>query len=320
MTGTWMRATRTWVVIAAFLLLAVPGAALAQSATATGTPAGTTGAAGPPASAGSPAAAIDVQMWPTEADGSSVIVSADLPADAKLPFTVRLPMPAGIKVTWCGEVFGGDPSQDTEAPYTIGDGQGGKVLVVTATKARRVQYEGTLTSPVQTGERFETVLEWVQSAPSGDQHFAVKAAATAGDMRIEPAFQGTPQQNAQGERLYSLPTQKLSVGSPFKVTVSWKTVLPGSVGTGATPRGGASDVVLFVLIGALVVAIVALVVVASRQRRATAGADELDVPPLDERRPSRANRRRSEPDTAEPAASEPAREPAGSDDPFDDLD
>jgi hypothetical protein len=300
------RSTKPTMIALVLCLALVVAPVAAFGAASTSTPSPVPAAVG----AGGPATAVEVQMWPSEADGSSLIVSAEIPADAKLPYTLRLPMPKGINVTWCGEILGGTAEQDKEAAYTLEDGQGGKALVMTLTQARIGQYEGTLSSPTQVGGRNETVLEWIQSAPAGEEHFAVKFANTAGDPKVDPAAEGAPQQNETGERLYSLATQKLSIGQTLKLAVSWTTVAAGSqVSQTATTASGSYDIVLIVLVAALVAAVVALVFVVGRTRNG--GSDDESAPPT-----GRGRRADGAPDAAE----EPVAELPESDDPFSDLD
>ncbi len=296
----------TIALVLSVVLFALPPVAFGAAATATVAPA---------QGAGNPAAVVEVQMWPSESDGSSVIVSAQVPDDAKLPYTLRLPMPAGLIVTWCGEISGAGTTADKEAAYTVEDGRGGKALVMTLTTSRIAQYEGTLPSPAQADGRTETTLEWIQSAPAGTENFAVKLANTAGDPKFDPSPQGAPQQNASGERLYSFAPQKLALGSAYKVKVSWTTVAPG--GQTATPpassASGSYDIVLIVLVVALAVAVVALVVVAGRAGRGAAvTVDDAPQPPA--RRGARGTGPADSP-TQGTADDQPM-----SDDPFGDLD
>jgi hypothetical protein len=210
-------------------------------------------------------AALDIQLWPSESDGFDLVVSAQLADSVNLPATVRIPMPAGLTLGWVGEVFGGDPAQDIERPYTVEEGTGGKVLVVTATQSRVVQYEGLMPQLVQDGARYTAVVDWVQSAPSPSQGFAVKMVAGTGDVKTEPAFTGAPQVSATGEKLYTLPATQLSVGKTQRVTVSFARVAAGA--TPAEPvSGGDGSLVLGVLFGLLGVAVVALVIVAARSK------------------------------------------------------
>jgi hypothetical protein len=167
-------------------------------------------------------------------------------------------------VGWVGEVFGGDPASDVERPYTIEEGAGGKVLVMTLTQSRFAQYEGLMPAIAQDGQRYTATVEWVQSAPSPSQGFAVKMVAATGDVTTEPGFVGAPQVNTDGEKLYSLPTTQLAVGKALSVSVSFVRAVSG---TSQPAASGDGSLVLVVLFGLLAAAVVALVIVAARSRR-----------------------------------------------------
>jgi len=259
---------------AVFVALALPAAASAAAGTTGRTAATATAGAPSPAatgSAGTPApravpAALDIQLWPSEADGVNLVVSAEVPADVELPATVRMPLPEGATLGWVGEVFGGDVSKDIQRQYTLEDGEGGTVVVLTVSESRVVQYEAHMVPLSQAGERYTATLRWVQSAPSAAQAWAVKMVPATGDVQTDPAFAGAPQVNAVGERLYTLPQTQLAVGSPHTLTVSF---VRGE--TSATPTPSAANdgarTVLIVLFSLLAIAVVALAVVAARARR-----------------------------------------------------
>jgi hypothetical protein len=220
--------------LALAIILTVPSAALAaagtgaRTATSTATPATAvplSATPSTPASANVPAApsvpaALEIQLWPSEPDGFNLVVSAQLADSVKLPATVRIPLPTGITLGWVGEILGGDPSADIQRPYAIEDGIGGKVLVVTLTRSRMVQYEALMPQPTQDGDRYTAAVDWVQSAPAPSQGFAVKMVATTGDVKTEPAADDAPQVNATGEKLYSLPSTTLAVGQTQRISVS----------------------------------------------------------------------------------------------------
>jgi hypothetical protein len=210
-----------------------------------------------PAAAATPST-LEVQFWPAEADGALLIVGAELPSQTKLPATVRLPLPAGATLSWVGEVFGGDPNADTEVAYIEEKGEGGAVLVVTLTKSRSVQYEATLPAPSDAAGRKTAAFTWVQAASGPEVGLSVKMAATAGDARIVPGAVGPPRTNAAGELLYTLPPARLALGKSAAVSVSWVVVAPGSTIPGSS---GGSSTTLYVLVGLLVAAVLALAVV-----------------------------------------------------------
>jgi hypothetical protein len=214
-----------------------------------------------PAASATPST-LEVQFWPSEPDGSLLVVGAELPAQTRLPATVRVPLPAGATVTWVGEVFGGDPSADTEVSYVEEQGVGGTVIVATLTKSRSLQYEATLASPTDSSGRMSSDFTWVQSAPGPQVGLSVKMTSTTGDVLIEPGSAGAPQTSAAGERLYTLPPAQLALGTSVAVDVSW--VVGAPITSGAT--SGGSSTVLYILAALLAVALAALAAVTALAR------------------------------------------------------
>jgi hypothetical protein len=258
----------------AALLLAPSVAVAATGTTGRTAPSAVPAAPKPAASATATApaalavpATLDIQLWPSETEGVSLVVSAEIPASVRLPATVRIPVPAGLTLEWVGEVFGGDTSKDVSRPYATEEGTGGKVLVLTATQSRIVQYEGALSQLTRDGTRYVAELAWVQSAPSASQSWAVKMVAATSDVRTTPAVVGTPQVNAVGERLYSLPSTQLQAGGTQNLSVSFargaSSAPPASSGQGSAD----SSTVLVVLFGLLGIAVVTLVVMLARAKR-----------------------------------------------------
>lgn len=269
-----MSRTMRTLAIAALAAILAPAAAFGvggttgRTATATPTPSTTASAAPTPSGAQAVPATLDVQVWPSEPDGVNLVVSAEIPAEVKLPATVRLPVPAGFTVGWVGEVFGGAVANDIELAYVTEEGSGGKVIVVTATKSHVVQYEGVLPPLATDGSRSTATLDWVQSAPSATQSWAVKMLASTADVKTEPAYVGAAQVNAVGERLYTLPSTQLALGKSQKVTVSF--VRGETTATPAPSGSGNGSTVLTVLFALLGLAVVVLVVVAARSKRPAA--------------------------------------------------
>jgi hypothetical protein len=274
-----MRLSRL-ILLVLVIAMSVPSVALAAVGTGARTATSTTAAAtatplavkpSTPAPSSVPTApsvpaALEIQLWPSEPDGFNLVVSAQLADSVKLPATVRIPLPTGVTLGWVGEILGGDPSADIQRPYTIEDGTGGQVLVVTLTRSRMVQYEGLMPPLAQEGDRYTAAVDWVQSAPAPSQGFAVKMVATTGDVKAEPAAEAAPQVNATGEKLYSLPSTTLAVGQTQRISV---TFVRGVAGTAAAQpvSGGDGSTVLSVLFGLLAAAVVALVIVAARSKR-----------------------------------------------------
>lgn len=240
-------------------LLAAPLPAFAASAKPALPPARVTGPVAKIAN-------IDVQVWPedpTSPSGTTIIVVAQLPTGTPVPATVRLPLPAGAKIGWSGEVFAGTGSADVPRAYSI-DTSGGNVVSITTQKSRYVQYEATYAAPrPQSGRKVET-LDWLQSAQAGTVSFSFKLPLLASDVHTNPAFSGAPDVNNSGEKLYSLAPRTLAVGSAAKVSVDY--LMPATSTASPVQR----DLLLPILVGLLVIAAAGLAVVVMRQRRPAA--------------------------------------------------
>lgn len=204
---------------------------------------------------------LDVQLLPEAEPGTSVlIVGVQLSEDTSLPATVRLPLPAGARVFWAGEVTGGSPEDDLLREFTIVEGVGGQAVEFTAEETRSVQYDATYGVMNISGDDITTLLEWIQSVPTGEVLFGVRIPPHNTDVRIKPDAPGSPQVNAAGESLYTLKPVRLKPGSEFKVSVAYR-----RAGITASPDPGMT--LLPILAGALVVAIVALVFAIRSQRK-----------------------------------------------------
>ncbi len=208
---------------------------------------------------------LDVQVWtedPSSPSGTTLIVVAQLPTGTPMPAKVLMPVPAGAGVSWSGEIFSGTGSADVPRPFTT-ETPAGDVIAITTQKSRVVQYEAAYAAPqTQGGRRVET-LAWVQTAPADTVSFSFKVPVLASDVRTNPAYVGTPDVNSTGEKLYSLVPRPLATGSALKVSVDY---LIASTSSSVPAQ---RDLLLPILVGLLVIAVVALAVVALRQRTST---------------------------------------------------
>lgn len=231
--------------VLAGLALMVPVAAVAEPVSLSGTP-------------------VEVQVWPGGEPGSTIfIVTGHIPEGTPLPATVRLPLPAGSEVVWSGEILGGPVADDPQREHAIVEATGGQALEMTAESTRTVQYEAVGPALSVIDGMTTSVFEWVQTVPTGDVVFSVRMSASAGSIEIDPMPVGSPRTNDAGERLYTLRPAVLSEGQSFTVTAAF-----GPPGAGGS--NGSDFPLLWVLVGALVLATAALLVVIARQRRASA--------------------------------------------------
>lgn len=212
---------------------------------------------------------IFVQLWPEGEPGTSVlIVGVVLPPDTQLPATVRLPLPDDAQVFWAGEVMGEDPAGDVSRPTTIVAGEGGRALEFTAETTLSVQYDATYKTILTNGSELKTTLDWIQTVPSSGVSFAIRMPALTEVIELDPEAPGEPQENAFGERLYTLSDAVLATGDQYPVTVTYTREGMQS----DTGQGGST--VLIVLGVAFAVAVAALFAAISAQKRRVAAEDD----------------------------------------------
>jgi hypothetical protein len=211
--------------------------------------------------------AIDVQVWPEEIPGTTVVIVVGAVASSTpLPAQVTLPLPKDAQVTWAGEIFPtGDQADIERKPQVAGD-----KVTVTVEKSRQVQYEANVKGPVDRQSRRFASLAWTQNVPAETLQFSFKVPATVEDVKTSPQYVGAPAVNQSGEKLYSLQQQPAQLGKTTTVSIDY------TKGSGtAAPSGGAKpDYLLWGLLGLLALAVIVLVAVAGRSRARGASSSE----------------------------------------------
>lgn len=215
---------------------------------------------------------MSVQLWP-EAEPSQLllIVSADLPADAKLPATVTLPLPEGATVLWAGEVTGGNPESDIKRMPEVVEGKGGKALRIELESARSAQYEASVGTLTVSGQKTSGRLRWVQSVEASTTSFAVRTPANVSSINIRPTPSDLPQRNSQGESLFTLPDRALSLGEAVTIDVSYSRggqVAPAADVNAGSGASGVNKFTLILVVGGLAMLFGATAYVIQRQASA----------------------------------------------------
>jgi hypothetical protein len=217
-------------------------------------------------SAGGP---IDVQIWPGQQGKTAIITVVNVDAKTKLPVTVRIPVVPGSTVEWAGEILGGPAASDLEQPHKLIQGQGGEFAELTLTKSHRGQVD-TIGFPLTvTSDTISVALDWVQSVSSPQTSMVVRIPANVSKVKISPKPEGDPQEDLDGEMVYTLSPAVYKPGEKQKVTISYSTVPP------VEPKPGSElNLVLIGLGAALVIAAVVLVVLFRRQGRSSQPDEE----------------------------------------------
>ena len=210
-----------------------------------------------------------LQFSPVGATGQSLlIVTAVLDPAESLPASVTVPVPAGATLLWSGELLGSAPEDDVFREATRETVGGMDLYTFTLEQSGLAQVELALGAPTISGSRVSGGFTWTNPGDEVLVNVAVVAEPGATDVKTTPPTSGAVQENEIGETLHSLGGQRLASGGALTIEASWK-------------RGGATDgaesPLLPLLVGGLVIAVVALVVVVARERtrarRIAASAD-----------------------------------------------
>lgn len=212
-----------------------------------------------------------LQYAPTgDATGALMIVSALVDPQTPLPAVVTVPVPTGATVLWAGEVLGADPSADPARDTTVETIDGMDVYTLTLQQAYTAQVEIQLPLPTVSGSKVEGSVDWTNPGDEVLVTASVIAEPGATDVKTTPKVAGETRTNDAGETLYPLTGRRVATGDTFTVDAEWQ--------RGGEAAASDSSSLLPVLLGALVFAILALVVVVTRERtrarRASAPADQ----------------------------------------------
>lgn len=210
--------------------------------------------------------ALDVQFWPGSDPGQSVVICGlTLDESVKLPAKVRIPIPNDATVQWAGEVLGGDPNADPSREYQLVQGTGGLYVEFMVSVSRVAQVDLAGPGLTVAGDNVSVKFDWVQSVETSGTAFAVRFPKGVSRVKISPTPVGDPATNTDGESLYTLPVTPLKAGDSLPVTISYSTKVKKA--------RSSTELLLFGLVAALAVAVVALIV-ATRVQRMAAEQDE----------------------------------------------
>ncbi len=218
-----------------------------------------------------------VQFYPEEqGTTASMVAYVQIPENASLPATVRIPIPEEGEPFWVGEVFGAvlNDTVDKERDYEIVDGDGGPVVEMTLEETRTAMYEAATGPLKEANGRYSVAWRWVQSEVFNDVQFSITFPPNATLVKIDPAPFGSGQVVAGGRKLFVFSPARLASGESTTFAVSYsqaQTTLPE-----VKAPGYDGPVPLWLIVG-LTVALVALVGVLLRERnRRMAAAEALD--------------------------------------------
>ncbi len=210
-----------------------------------------------------------LQYAPTgDAAGALMIVSALVDPQTPLPAVVTVPVPAGATLLWAGEILGGDPAADPVRETTVETVDGMDVYTLTLEQAYTAQLELQLPVPTISGSKVKGSVAWTNPGDEALVTASVIAEPGATGVKTTPDVAGEVRTNDIGEELHPLTGRRVATGDTYTIEVEWK--------RGAEAAAGGTSPVLPILLGALIVAILALVAVVTRERtraRRAAAAD-----------------------------------------------
>lgn len=215
-----------------------------------------------------------VQAWvggdPGSPDRVLLIASARVPTSTSLPTTISIPLPDGVEVSWAGEIVSPDGTADIRRTGTITESVGGRAYTFTLEEGYEGQIEGLWKALEERDDsRVGVELTWVQTVPAEIVAFSVRTPAGAQAIRVEPQSNAAPQENAAGERLYTLPSKDLAPGAKHVLDISYLGSGSGTAGSTANRTN-----VLIAALGAAVLLLAA--VIAFVVRRESAGRTPTD--------------------------------------------
>lgn len=214
-------------------------------------------------------ASMDITL--IEEQGQTVLlVAGQLPETTELPAEVQIPVPAGAKVQWVGELMGGDGSGDFEVKYDKSTENGSDIYTLTLTKSRVAQVEGAI-PPVTgfDGTTYVTSLSWTPIADVPAGRISVRLPSSAAIANVGQGEQGRLLAADSTYSYFSKTVEEVKAGEPLTLQFAYTLSAPSSTAGGT----GGSNGLIVALIIALAIAVFALAFVAIRRKAAAADDD-----------------------------------------------
>lgn len=250
-----------------------------------------------------------VELWPDyDRPAMLVLLTAELPADATLPATLTIPVPAGADIHAVAS-FNEAGALMSDVDYSVNNGQ---MTLTTPANRFRVEY---YTPYEADGNDYSYVYNWMSDFDVDQITVVVQQPLAAVDFRIDPPASGTAAERGDSLTYHTLPPRSVAAGEPFTVTVNYTVEAPvlsapttsGTTGvsdaTTAPPVAAAGNFnPLWLLAGAGALALIGGAWYMGRQQGQAAGRTRKPQPT----RPAKA---KSEPKTKK-AAAPPAKSAA----------
>jgi len=196
-----------------------------------------------------------------EQEDAVMLVSGQLPADAKLPAEVELALPAGTPLQWVGEILGGPASEDPDVQYTKTTVGGMDVYRFTLTKSRIAQIEGLIHGADGTdGANRTTAIKWTawRDLPKVELQQRIPQGAQI----VSPVEGATTSPGPSGYSFYGTSVTNVVAGQPLELAFAYSApaaAAPVAATPPAASNSGADTLVVFLLVAAFALGMGALV-------------------------------------------------------------
>lgn len=194
---------------------------------------------------------VDVTLQ-SDQQQSMLLVSGELPPEAKLPAEAELAVPTGTQLQWIGEILGGDLSKDPELQYTKSTSEGNDIYRFTLTKARIAQVEGTVPNALSfDGTSYLTGLKWTAWQDVPEVRVSMRIPQAAQIVQAADGASLRPGQTGTGYSFYTKTVKAPKAGEVVDLSFSYSLPTAGAT----TAVGGTSSTDTLVLTIIMLVAV-----------------------------------------------------------------
>lgn len=208
-------------------------------------------------------ASLGVEIWPDyDRPSALVLLTGTLPANAPLPATLTLPLPAGAEIHAVAS-FNQQGALMMDVDYSVENNQ---MTLTTPSNRFRLEYYAPY---VADGDDHTYTFDWTSDLNIDQVTVVVQQPAAATDFSTDPAAISSAAERGDGLTYHTLPARPVGAGEPFKVRVAYtvaesalsappqtaaSTTSTSSTTTTAPPSSGFDP--LYLLIGAGVLVLV----------------------------------------------------------------
>lgn len=165
-------------------------------------------------------AGLAVELWPDyDRPAMLVLLTAELPADAALPATLTIPVPAEADIHAVAS-FNEAGALMSDVDYTVNNGQ---MTLTTPANRFRVEYYAPYEAD---GNDYSYDFKWVSDLDVDQVTVVVQQPLAAVDFRIDPPASGVAAERGDSLTYHTLPPRPVAAGEPFVVAVTYSVEAP----------------------------------------------------------------------------------------------